>query len=78
MQFDRKNLEGLLNMNDRQLTMLITRLLYESGIDPSEFNIDPKDISSIRTALSSASDEDINRIVTQYEANKSRPRGGRA
>ena len=70
MQIDRQALEKLLSMNDRQLKSVITRLATQSGIDPAEFNIDPKSIESIRTALGSASDEDLRRIAEQYEANR--------
>ena len=76
MQIDRKALEGLLTLNDKQLMMIINRLVTQSGIDPSQFNIDPKDIASIRTALSSATDEQLDDIVKQYEVNK-QTRGGK-
>ncbi len=79
MKIDRKSLDGLLSMNDRQLMLIINRLLTDGGIDPSEFNINPQDIASIRTALSSASDEELSRVVQQYETNVAakRTRGGR-
>ena len=77
MQIDRKALEGLLSLNDRQLMMIINRLAADSGINPAEFNIDPKDIVSIRTAISSASDADLQRIVDQYESGKRSKGGGR-
>ena len=77
MQIDRKALEGLLTLNDKQLMMIINRLVTQSGIDPSQFNIDPKDIASIRTALSSATDEQLDDIVKQYEANKQTQGGKR-
>ncbi len=76
MKIDRKNLNALLGMNDRQLTVLINRLLTESGIDPAQFNIDPKNVASIRSAISSASDEDIAKIVEQYEANRAGKQSG--
>lgn len=69
MQIDRKALEGLLTLNDKQLMTIINRLASSSGIDPSEYNIDPSSVSSIRTALRTATDEDLERIVTQYQAN---------
>ena len=74
MQIDRQALEKLLAMNDRQLTNIIQRLAAESGIDPAEFNIDPKSIESIRSALSTASDEDLRRVAEQYEANRKKRR----
>ena len=70
MQIDRRSLEGLLSLNDRQLMTIINRLVATSGIDPAQFNIDPKDVASIRTAISSASDEELNSIVEQYQRNK--------
>lgn len=69
MQIDRKALEGLLSLNDRQLVAIINRLASQSGIDPSEYNIDPNSVSSIRSAIRGASDEDLNKIVTQFQEN---------
>ena len=67
MQIDRASLEKLLTLNDRQLKLVINKLASDSGIDPASFNIDPKDIQSIRTALSTASDADLKRIAEIYE-----------
>ena len=69
MQIDRKALEGLLSLNDRQLVAIINRLASQSGIDPSEYNIDPNSVSSIRNAIRGASDEDLNKIVAQFQEN---------
>ena len=70
MQIDREALEKLLTLNDRQLKMVIGKLAADSGIDPAQFNIDPKDVASVRTALSSATEDDLQSIVKQFEANK--------
>ena len=59
MQIDRKMLNGLLALNDRQLQALFVRLIKESGIDPSQFNVDPRSVQSIRSAIKNASDEDL-------------------
>ena len=67
MQIDRKSLEKLLTLNDRQLGLVIKKLAAESGIDPAALNINPNDIASIRRALSGATDEDIKMITQQYE-----------
>ncbi len=75
MQIDRRALDGLLALNDAQLMALINKLAADSGIDPAEFNIDPTSISSIRSALSGASDEDLKRVVSQYQANVQRGAG---
>ncbi len=70
MQIDREALDKLLTLNDRQLKMIIQRLATQSGIDPAQFNMDPKSIDSIRYALQNASDEDLRRVAEQYEANQ--------
>ena len=70
MQIDRNALEGLLSLNDRQLLTVINRLASESGIDPSQFNIDVSSVASIRRAISGASDEELKSIVDQFEAGK--------
>ena len=72
MQIDRQALEKLLSMNDRQLKTVITHLATQIGIDPAEFNIDPRSIESIRRALSTASDEDLKRVAEQYDANRNK------
>ena len=74
MQIDRKMLNGLLSLNDRQLQSFFVRLINDSGIDPAQFNIDPQSVQSIRNAIRNASDEDLTKIAEQYEANK---KGGR-
>ena len=53
---------------------IIQRLANESGIDPAQFNIDPQSIASIRSALTNASDEDLQQVAEQYEANKRKRR----
>lgn len=70
MDINREQINRLLNLNDRQLKAIIQNLAKESGIDPSEFNMDTESIESIRRALSGASDEDLKRVAEQYEANK--------
>ena len=70
MQIDRNALEKLLSLNDRQLKTVINKLAAENGIDLSGFNIDAKDISSIRKGLSSATDSDIERVAQMYEQNR--------
>ena len=74
MQIDRASLEKLLSLNDRQLSSVITRLIAQSGIDLAEFQLDPKDVESLRKALAGASDDDLRRIAEQYEANQRKRR----
>ena len=70
MQIDRASLEKLLAMNDRQLMAVVSHLAATSGIDPATLGIKTSDIQSIRSALGSATDEDLQRIAAQYEANR--------
>ena len=67
MQIDRKSLEKLLTLNDKQLEVMIKKIAAESGIDPAVLNINPNDISSVRHALAGATDDDIKMITQQYE-----------
>ncbi len=70
MQINRESLNKLLSLNDFQLKMMINKLAAQSGIDPAQFNIDPSSIESIRRALSSATDADLELIAKQYAANQ--------
>lgn len=70
MQIDRNALNKLLSLNDRQLKHMINKLAADSGIDLSGFNIDTKDIKSIREGLSSATDSDIEKVARMYEQNQ--------
>jgi len=72
MQLDREALAKVQALNDNQLKTLIQTLVAQSGIDPSEFHIDPQSIESIRYALRTATDEDLQRIAEQYEANRNK------
>ena len=74
MQIDRASLERLLSLNDRQLSSVITRLIAQSGIDPAEFQLNTKDVESLRKALAGASDDDLRRIAEQYEASQRKRR----
>ena len=68
MQINRKTLEGLLSLNDAQLMSLVSNLAKNSGVDLGEFRIDTSDVQSVRRALSSISDAEIQKIVEQYQS----------
>lgn len=74
MQFDKKMLDRLLTMNDQQLTDLIRKIATESGIDPSTLGIDPKSVSSIRQALGSATEADMQQLSQVYDTYKQNKR----
>lgn len=65
MHLDKRTLQKLLLMNDEQLTAVIRSLAENSGLDLSDFNIRPDDVTSIRSALSGATDEDLARAAEQ-------------
>lgn len=68
MQIDRKMLDRLLTMNDKQLAEVIEKIALEAGIDPKVLGLDPKNIESIRQALGSATDKDLGQINAVYDA----------
>ena len=70
MEIKRESIDKLLSLNDWQLKMIIQKIANESGIDPSQFNIETQSIERIRRALSTATDEDLKQIATQYEQNQ--------
>ncbi len=66
MQLDRKMLDRLLSMNDEQLAAFIRSIATESGIDPAALGIDPHNVQSLRHALSSATDSDLEGLDAIY------------
>ena len=70
MQIDREALSKLQTLNDRQLKLLIQKLVVQSGLNPADFNIDLQSIDSVRMALRTATDDDLKKIAEQYEANR--------
>lgn len=74
MEINRESIDKLLSLNDWQLKMIIQKIAAESGIDPSQYNIDTNSIESIRRALSTATDEDLLEIAEQYEQNQKNKR----
>lgn len=70
MKLDKKALDRLLSMNDSQLARMIEKAASESGLDLGTFGITSSDISSVRKALSGATEEDIkkaNEALEQYK-----------
>ena len=59
MQLDRKMLDRLLSLNDRQLQAVIDKLVSEYGLDLSAFQVRAGDMAALRRAIRSASDEDL-------------------
>lgn len=74
MQLDRNALDRLLSMSDTQLKYVITKLAVDNGLDLSTFNITGSDISSIRSALQNATDQQLELAAAQLRRGK---QGGR-
>ena len=67
MQLDRKMLDRLLALNDRQLEMVIEKLASEYGLDLSRFQVREGDMESLRRAIRNASDDDLLSITEQLK-----------
>jgi coproporphyrinogen III oxidase-like Fe-S oxidoreductase len=67
MQLDRKSLNRLLSLNDRQLQAIIEKLATEYGLDLSRFQVRPGDMDSLRNAIKNASDSDLLELSKQIQ-----------
>ena len=73
MQIDERMLKKLLAMNDEQLGQMIQKIAAESGIDPAQLGINPQNIESVRSALGSIGEDElegINRLYEDYRRGK--------
>ena len=73
MQIDERMLKKLLAMNDEQLGQMIQKIATESGIDPAQLGINPQNIESVRSALGSIGEDElegINRLYEDYRRGK--------
>ena len=66
MQFDKRTLDRILKMSDRELSDLIAKIAAEAGIDPSAIGLSGANLSDIRQALGSASADDVQRLSQIY------------
>ena len=70
MILDRNALNRLLSLNDKQLKAVLQRLAAESGLDLSALNVSPDDIASVRSALSGATDRDLEEAARKLSEKK--------
>ncbi len=73
MMLDKATLERILKLPDDQLLLIIKGLAKESGVDISNINIGKAQLDAIRSALSTATPQDIERageIVRGFKGNK--------
>ena len=71
MQLDRKNLERLLMLNDRQLQAVINKLATEYGLELSQFQVRPGDMEGLRRAIRNATDQDLIELGRQLKRGRS-------
>ena len=67
MQLDRKSLNRMLSLNDRQLQAIIEKLASEYGLDLTRFQVRPGDMESLRNAIKNASDSDLIELGKQLQ-----------
>ena len=70
MILDRNALNRLLSLNDKQLKAVLERLAAESGLDLSALNVSPDDIASVMSALSGATDRDMEEAARKLSEKK--------
>ena len=70
MILDRNALNRLLSLNDKQLKAVLERLAAESGLDLSALNVSPDDIASVRSALSGATNRDLEEAARKLSEKK--------
>ena len=73
MQIDERMLKRLLAMNDEQLGQMIQKIASETGIDPAQLGINAQSIESVRSALGSIGEDElegINRLYQDYRRGK--------
>lgn len=76
MTLDKRSVELLLKLDDAKFAMIIKKMMSDAGIDPSTLKLGEKEISGIRAALSSATDNDIARaleLIQNYKSGKKSP-----
>jgi hypothetical protein len=70
MMLDKKAVEMILTLDDQKLAMIIQKLASDAGIDPSTLKIGTSELSGIRSALSVATDSDLQRageLIKSYK-----------
>lgn len=67
MQLDKKSLNRLLALSDRQLQVFVEKLVSEYGFDLSRFQVREGDIQGLRQAIRNATDEDLLELARQMK-----------
>ena len=75
MNLDKNSINMLLSLDDARLSTVIRQLASSAGISPNSINLGPKELSSIRQALSMATDGDLSRAAELIKNFKKGNRG---
>ena len=75
MNLDKNSINMLLSLDDARLSTVIRQLASSAGISPNSINLGPKELSSIRQALSMATDGDLSRAAELIKNFKNGNRG---
>ena len=70
MTLDKRSINMLLSLNDERLASVIRQLAINAGIPTDTINLGPRELQSIREALSLAGDGDVSRaaeIIDQFK-----------
>ncbi len=73
MKINKQMVDSMLSLNDEQLWQMIKMIAAGSGVDISQIKAPPQNLSAIRNAISSMSDDDIKRaseIIEIYKKSK--------
>ena len=73
MQFDRKALDRLLMLNDRQLMQVIEKLATEYGLDLASVGFNTSNIAELRRTLRGADDATLQSFGEQLKKGKLKP-----
>ncbi|MBO7341598.1 MAG: hypothetical protein J6U87_02840 [Clostridia bacterium] len=70
MKLDRKALNRLLSLNDKQLAAVIEKLTREYGVDLSGMNISTADMAALRRTLEGTTDEELLQFTRNLRGKK--------
>ena len=70
MKLDRKALNRLLSLNDKQLAAVIEKLTREYGVDLLGMNISTADMAALRRTLEGTTDEELLQFTRNLRGKK--------
>ncbi len=73
MMLDKRSIDMLLTLDDSRLTLILKKLAADAGISPDTLSFTPEQLKGIRSALSMATDSDLERageLIKNYKNGK--------